>query len=495
MAHYIGLDVGTTTLSSVVLDATTGHLLDHFSVEHRAAATTPVEKARGRAELDIKIVCRLVVQMLSDVVSRMADGGGEIWGIGVTGQMHGVAFLNLDTSPLCPAITWQDRRVAEPLPGSEETTLDRFLSVAGGLQAFKRMGCVPAAGYMGPTLFWLHHNGQLPSPPVTACFVPDATVSFLTGRPPCTDPTDGGSSGIFDIVARQWDWSLIERLGLPRDLFPEVREPGEQAGSLLPKIAKQTGLPSGIPVFVALGDNQASFLGSVREPVRSLSLNMGTGAQVSALVNGFQRLPDLDTRYYPGGRYLLVGAGLFGGRSYAYLRDFFLQVGTDIVGCNGDEMLYDEMTRRAAVVSPGADGLRCVPLFTGSRSDPSLRASFTGITPSNFTPGHLTRALLEGMAEAFNQFYEQMRPHLGRRTHLVGSGNGIRRNHLLAEILAERFYMPLYIPALEEEAATGAALLAAVSVGELEDLDAASELLRYRDCVEPIKHYKNLSVK
>ncbi len=479
MALYIGLDIGTTTLSTVILDAQSGHLLARHTVLHGAGASTPEEKARGRAELDLWKLRSLVTQSLADIVSQIAARATEVRGIGVTGQMHGVAFLRPDATPVRTAITWEDRRADERFPGGHETYLERFIALAGGPDAFARTGCLPATGYLGPTLFWLRQNGLLPPPPTRACFVPDAVVSFLTGLPPYTDPTDGGSSGIFDIVAREWDWSLIARLGLPKEILPEVRETGEQAGGLLPALARQTGLPAGIPVFVALGDNQASFLGSVREPARGLSLTVGTGSQVSALVERFRRLPGLDTRYFPGGRYLLVGAGLFGGRSYAYLRDFFRRVGTSFFGGRGDEELYDRMTQLAAEVPPGAEGLRCSPIFTGTRLDPTVRASFTGLAPHNFTPGHLTRALLEGMAEGFHRFYEEMQPLAGERTHLVGSGNGLRRNRLLAEIVKQRFGLPLYFPALEEEAATGAALTAAVGTGELAKWDAASSLLQY----------------
>jgi len=173
-----------------------------------------------------------------------------------------------------------------------------------------------------------------------------------------------------------------------------------------------------------------------------------------------------------------VGAGLFGGRSYAYLRDFFRQVGIVFFGISGDEELYDEMTQLASAVPSGSEGLRCTPLFTGTRTDPTVRASFMGISPQNFTPAHFTRALLEGIAKGFFDFYKRMKPVIGERAYLVGGGNGIRRNRLLAEILTETFDMPLHIPYHGEEAATGAALLAAVATRELESLDAAAALLR-----------------
>jgi sedoheptulokinase len=474
MALYLGLDVGTTTLSTVILDAETDHLVARSTIMHAADATSPDDRARGRAELDLRKLRALIFQALAQTVAQVRERASQVRAIGVTGQMHGVALLGSDMMPLGHAITWQDRRALEPLPGGNGTILGRFLEEAGGPAAFERMGCLPATGYLGPSLFWLKLHDQLPPSPAVACFIPDAAVSFLTGQPPCTDPTDGGSSGLFDIVSHQWDGDLIARLGLPAAIFPLVREAGEIAGELLPSIAHEVGLPASIPVCVALGDNQASFLGSVREPDSSLLINVGTGSQISALVTGFHRLEGLDTRYFPGGRYLLVGAGLFGGRSYAYLRDFFRQVGNAFYGGHGTEDIYDQMNRLAAAVPAGADGLQCEPLFTGTRVDPTLRASFSGITPGNFTPGHLARALLEGVAEGFYTFYRQMRPLLGARTHLVGSGNGIRRNPLLAEILAQRFDMSLHIPVLEEEAATGAALLAATGMGAFRGLEAAA---------------------
>jgi len=387
MALYIGLDIGTTTLSTVALDVRTGRLLAHNTVANTADATPAVKKAQGWAELDLMKLRNLLLQLLTRTVVQLTSRKGEVCGLGIAGQMHGVALLNPDTTPLRTAITWQDRRVEQQIPGSNETYLERFISLAGGLETFERMGCLPAPGYLGPTLFWLRLNDQLPPPPALACFIPDVAVAFLTGCPPSTDPTDGGSSGIFDIVARQWDWSLIERLGLPGELFPTVQEPGVCAGELLPEVAAQTGLTQGTPVFVALGDNQASFLGSMRQPTQSILLNVGTGGQISALVDGFHRLPGLDTRYFPGERYLLVGAGLFGGRSYGYLRDFFRQVGAIFFVSQKEEELYDMMTQLAAAVPSGSEGLRCSPRFYRHSQESNGARKFYGDYPSQLYSG------------------------------------------------------------------------------------------------------------
>lgn len=478
---YIGLDIGTTTLSAVVLDTDSGALLAHYNTPNIAGLLP----GPGRTELDVAHLQRLTVDCLAGIVARAGIDPAQVRGIGVTGQQHGVAFLDPRGHPVRTAITWQDLRAQEIIPGTSERYLQRFIAQAGGVEAFRRMGCLPAAGFLGVTLFWLRQQNQLPALPFTACFVPEAVVTFLTGAAPNSDPTLAGSSGVFDIVANQWDWAMLDRLGLPASVFAPVGVGGTAAGGLRAEIAAQIGLPAGLPVGVALGDNQASFIGSVREPASSLLLNVGTGGQISARTDEFHFIPGLENRPFPGGHYLLIGGGLFGGRSYAYLLNFFRQTGEQLFEGAATEDLYERMTDLAARVAPGSDGLRCAPFFTGSRVDPSLRASFTGLSPDNFTPGHFARALLEGMAEGFYKFGEQMAPIIGARSPLVGAGNGVRRNRLLAGILAQRFAMPLHIPALAEEAAVGAAISAAVGQGEFATLDeATARLLTYAEVVD-----------
>ena len=478
----IGLDIGTTSLSAVVLDPESGRQAASRTVANRAGSSP----GPGRAELDLSRLYGLTVQCLAELVAQADLAATSIQGIGVTGQQHGVALIGPEASPAGPAITWQDVRVQEPLPGSDRPVLDRFISAAGGREAFRNTGCLPAAGFLGPSLYWLNLQDALPGPPATACFVPDAVVSFLTGATVVCEPTLAGSSGIFDIRANCWDSTLLERLVLPARLFPRIGGAGEVVGGLRRELAEAVGLAEGTPVTVALGDNQASFIGSAPEPGRSLLLNVGTGGQISARTDAFHFIPGLENRPFPGGQYLLIGGGLFGGRSYAYLQRFFQEVGTQFLDSDVVDDLYERMTELAAAVSAGSDGLRCEPFFTGSRTDPGLRASFSGLSPDNFTPAHFARALLEGMAEGFFAFFEQMKPVVGMPPLLVGSGNGVRQNRLLARILAGRFEKPLLLPSHAEEAAVGAAVTASVGLGIFGDLEtAAGALLDYADAIQP----------
>ena len=211
----------------------------------------------------------------------------------------------------------------------------RFISDAGGSEAFGNTGCLPAAGFLGPSLYWLGLQEALPELPVTACFIPDAVVSFLTGATAVCEPTLAASSGIFDIRANRWDSTLLERLKLPARLFPPVGRAGDVVGGLRPEVAEAIGLAAGTPVTVALGDNQASFIGSAPEPARSLLLNVGTGGQISARTDSFYFIPGLENRPFPGGQYLLIG-GRTVRRSFLCLLAALLPAGGHPTSRNGN---------------------------------------------------------------------------------------------------------------------------------------------------------------
>ena len=475
MRLYLGVDVGTTHITALLLDAASGNILASQSLLNASEVTSPADKARGRSEWDAARMVGLTWEAIRRVVGSLADASA-ICGIGVSGQMHGMCLLSGDLKPITPFVGWQDRRGEERIPGSSELYLERMQRLAGDVPRARL-----ATGFMGVTLFWMKESGC--SFPAGACatFLSDMVVSWLTGEPPCADPSNADSSGLFDAATRQWNLPLLEQLGLPVDVLPPLRLAPSAAGGLRAELATQVGMRAGIPVCVSIGDNQASFLGGVADYSRSVALNIGTGGQLSLHIPAYVADDILETRCYPGGGYLLVSAGLCGGRSYAILRDFFRAVGKAFFGARGDEDLYERMNELAASVTSGSEGVICEPLFAGARHDPGRRALWKGLSATNFTPAHLTRSLLEGLVRVFVESYERMRQiGVAGRDVLIGSGNGLRRNPLLAQIAAEGFGMPLRIPVHEEEAAYGAALLAAVGDGQFPSLEAAGRLIRYK---------------
>jgi len=471
---YLGIDIGTTEIAAIALDAATGRAIANTSAPEPA----PHAASPGRSEWDATAMIARALQIGHAAVAATGQAG-EFAGIGVTGQQHGGVLVSVvpgdELRPLGPFIGWQDKRGDEPTADDHSTVA--WLHRQVGAAALARTGCRVASGFLGTTLCWLARQGQLPSTPVRAAFIADLLVAHLCAQALVTDPTNAGGAGLFDAVAGDWDGAMLGALGLPPHLFPPVRPTGAIVGQLATAAATALGLRAGVPVMNGLGDNQASFFGSVGGSTADVLVNVGTGGQVSAIAAGFVRGPLLETRPYLDGTYLLVGGGIVGGRAYALLRDFIRQTGRDCFATEGADDLYPALNALAAAAPPGADGLRCDPRFGGNRYDADQRGAFTGLDERNFTPGHLARALLEGTARVFSDLYGTMLTvGLTPRARLIGSGNGIRRNPLLADLIGDAFGLPLVTPRHTEEAAHGAALLAAVATGEITMVEATARL-------------------
>jgi sedoheptulokinase len=292
------------------------------------------------------------------------------------------------------------------------------------------------------THFWNLHNGRVPE--------------------------DAASLGCFDLKGLRFRTEAAEQLEMSPKIFPRpaLDYPALGAG------------PGGAPVFVALGDNQASLLGAVRELSRSVHVNIGTGSQISMFAQRYVPAPGIDVRPFPFGGHVLVGAGLCGGRAYSLLHDFFERA-LRLFTPGAADAVWEAMNAVTPESLPNPRRLVVDTRFQGTRSDPSIRGSISNLAPETFTPEHLIVGLREGMAAELFGHYQSFGAAARNVDTLVGSGNGIRLNPELRRTFELKFAMPMRAPRHREEAACGAARLAGVAGGLLADLGAAGQLIRY----------------
>ena len=264
----------------------------------------------------------------------------------------------------------------------------------------------------------------------------------LSGRTaPRLTPSMAASLGLFD--GTDFDRKAVRRAGLPEQLLPEVSEEAELGGGRL-------------RVFAALGDNQASFLGAGQGRLDAPLVNIGTGSQFSFFTKERLTVPGLETRPFPGG-WLLTGAPLCGGRSFALLERFFRQTAELVTGTPCPSA-YPAMLR--ALEAPMPDDVpQFRTTFAGTRQDPAERAVLSGLDEENFAPVPLLHALLRGMADELSACYRAtLKAGCAPAGRLLGSGNGLRRNPALQRAVERSFGLPLTLAAVPEEAACGAAL-------------------------------------
>jgi len=426
---YLGLDIGTTTVSAVVVEE--GAVID--ALTHNTNAFLPTGHSWEKIQ-DPNLLRNMALEVVDALLSRHP----QICRIGITGQMHGIVYLDASGTPVSPLYIWQDGRGDLPMDDAE--TYAACLSRITGHSL--------STGYGLVTHFYNQKNGLIPENATVFCTIHDYIAMVLAGLSrPVTEASDAASFGLFDVRGGRFDVSALQIAGIDTNLLPQL--------AANPCI----GSYRNIPVSVAIGDNQASFLGATSGRTDAMLVNMGTGGQFSVFTPEYASCPGLETRPFPGGGYLLVGASLCGGRAYALLEQFFRSTAEAITG-NAADCCYDAMARLLQDGEMPEDLPFLSPLFQGTRQEPCLRGSLTGLSTENFTPRHLIWAFLMGMAEELYGMYRQC-PTPEHPLPLIGSGNGLRKNVYLQQCFSRLFGQPLLMSTCNEEAATGAALFAA----------------------------------
>ena len=437
---YLGIDIGTTKVAAVIADGER-RLLAVESHAHGADLPAPP----GRAEQD---AAALLEAAWAAVRALPPDLRRQVRAVGLTGQMHGVVILDEAGEAISPLVTWQDGRCLE----------GGFLD-----ELSARTGCVLRTGFGCATLAWLKRHGSMPEGAAAASTIHDLAAARLCGSArPVTDPTDAASWGLFDLPDLFWNADAVAAAGVDLALLPPVDACGSRAGEVSAERAARLGIPAGVPVAVAIGDNQASLLATLRDPEREVALTLGTGGQVSvvlaadAAIDWHERPVTFEYRPYPGGRFAVVGASLCGGAAWAWLAEAVASWMGDV---GAPALARDDLFAKLnALGLAAADSLIVRPHFLGERHDPHRRGAIEGIDLGNFRLGSVARGLARGILVNLRDMLPPWA--LAGRERVVGSGNALRLSPLLQRMAEETFGLPLVLTEGREEAALGAAILA-----------------------------------
>ncbi|MDR3313068.1 MAG: hypothetical protein LBS96_01265 [Oscillospiraceae bacterium] len=432
---YLGLDIGTTSISAVVLSPEGGAPLYARTIPNAGGLPSARSYERTQDPLRIRSDCFALA------AEAMAQTPG-VRGVGLTGQMHGLLYLDASGAPCSPLYTWEDESGNELLPGGDAT-------YAGALQALTHYPV--ASGFGCVTLHAHASQGKIPPGAAQICTIHDYIAMALCGlQRPVMHTSDAASFGLFDLHAQRFDAAAIQKAGLPAALFPAVT-----------KQAQALGHYRGIPVHVAIGDNQASFLGAAAQPEESVLVNFGTGSQLSMTTPWLppeEIAPGAELRPLGGDQFLYVGSALCGGRAWAALAAVPLSNQQDLRqdAKRDREAAYARLDALVRDLNPPPPGEALVvdTRFAGTRQNPGLRGGIQNLGLENFTPRHLAWGVLFGMAEELHQFYRASGLVRGR---LIGAGNALRKNAALRLAVEQTFGLPLHIPPATEEAACGAA--------------------------------------
>jgi xylulokinase len=265
-----------------------------------------------------------------------------------------------------------------------------------------------------------------------------------------------------------------------------VKPSGAVVGEVGLGAAESLGLPAGTPVVTGTGDAPSGLLGAGIVDPATMLVSLSTGAQVMVPDDDFH--PDLAGRTHaycsalepapghPG--WYQMGATLVAGMAMRWLRDEMLQL--------PPAGAYERMTGWAAKSPLGARGLLFLPYLVGERSphkDPRARGAFLGLA-AHHDHGDVVRAVMEGVTFACRDAFAALRETGARPERVVMAGGG-SRSPFWRQMVADVFGLPVFALTTSDQAAMGAALLAAGGVLGLDPVETAQRWSRYGPATEP----------
>ncbi|MEO1019073.1 MAG: glycerol kinase GlpK [Pseudomonadota bacterium] len=472
--HILAIDQGTTSSRAIVFDA---------AGKIRATAQRELQQffpESGWVEHDPEHIWADTVAVCRDALREAGLGAGEIAAIGITNQRETtVLWERASGRPVHKAIVWQDRRTA---PRCREMT-------EAGLEDHVRShtGLVIDAYFSGTKLAWLLDNvagaraaaekGELAFGTID-CFL---LWRLTGGAVHATDVSNACRTMLFDIHRRDWDDTLLQELGIPREILPQVMDNSAAFGETETSLFGQA-----IPIAGMAGDQQAATFGQTCFTPGMLKSTYGTGC--------FALLNTGDTPVLSRNKLLTtIAYGLEGKLTYAIEGSIFM-AGAAVQWVRDGLGVISHAAESEAVAHavPDTGGVYVVPAFTGLGApywDPDARGAILGLSRDS-SAAHIVRATLESVTYQTADLMRAMADDLdGAGSDLemqtLRVDGGMVANDWVCQCLADILDRTVERPEVIETTALGAAYLAGLQVGLFSSRDALSDIWRLDKRFEP----------
>jgi len=434
--------------------------------DHRARIVSVAQKEHrhyfprpGWVEHDPQEIWRNVRTVVAEALEKAKLSPRDLSAVGITNQRETTVLWDRATgAPVHNAINWEDTRT---------DMLCRQLARDHGQDRFRETTGLPASTYFsGPKVRWLldHIPGlrkRADEGEVLFGTMDSWLMWNLCGRH-VTDVTNASRTLLMDLETLDWDDELLDVLGIPAAMLPEIRPSSEFYG-------EASGPLDGVPIGSVLGDQHAALVGQTCFKPGEAKCTYGTGSFL-LLNTGDRPIVSssglLTTLGYQLGSarptYALEGSIAVTGALVQWFRDNVGLIGS-----------APEIETLALTVEDNG-GCYFVPAFSGLfaphwRSD--ARGVIAGLT-GYINKGHLARAVLEATAWQTREVVEAMNADSGSGLSELRVDGGMTANNLLMQFLAGVLDVPVMRPIVAETVSLGAAYAAGLAVGFWPDTDS-----------------------
>jgi sugar (pentulose or hexulose) kinase/phosphoglycerate dehydrogenase-like enzyme/ribulose-5-phosphate 4-epimerase/fuculose-1-phosphate aldolase/putative sterol carrier protein len=479
---FLGIDLGGSGARCVLVNPASGAVVS--AQGHWAFAAAPGTSGTGY-DIDLDEVWDIVGRTCREALHNAQIAASGVAAMAVSAMRFSTVVLDNDGESLL-AVDNRDARAAAEYFDIVATMAEEALQATGSW---------PLPLHASARLLWLKAQHPERFKRIDTVFGLGDWLNFKLSGVRTIDATQASATGLFRLEGREWCWPLVDKLGLPHDVFPPVTVAGRTLGALTDAAAAHLGLAAGTTVAMGGADTQCSLVGGGVIAPGEVAAVAGTTAPVQLVL----AQPTFDvtgktlaTYHIVPGRWVLESNGGSMGYSLSLMA----------------RMLYPEapepelrLFAEAAESEPGAAGM----LSTFGAEVMNMRAPsmpLGQLTLSHMAGGddalprrHLARAVAEGCACGIRANIEQL------HTVLAGNPNstvadtitlcgGISRSTVFSQLVADISARPVLVPPSHQTSALGAAICAAVASGALADFDSACEaLVGPHQCFEPQREH------
>lgn len=269
---FLGIDIGTSGVKSVVVDET-GIVRDTSHVPLEVQRPNPLWSEQTPTDW-----WAATNKAVTGIDSKLRGG---ILSIGLTGQMHGATVLNADGKALRPAILWNDGRSAK-----ECADLEELVPNLGEITGNRAM-----PGFTAPKLLWLKRHEPDVFKQIAKILLPKDYVRLRMTGDYATDVSDAAGTLWLNTKKRQWSKSVLSACGLGIEQMPKLHEGPEITGQLRSELAEAWGMEC-VPVVAGGGDNAAGAVGSGVVQKGEGFLSLGTSGVIFLADDAYRPHPE-----------------------------------------------------------------------------------------------------------------------------------------------------------------------------------------------------------
>jgi xylulokinase len=436
----IGIDSGTQSTKTLVVDAKNGKVLGSASAAYDLIPNLPP----GAKEQHPQTWRDAALKTIRQALKQAGAKSGEVKAIGVSGQQHGFVPLDAQGEVIRPAKLWCDTSTA--------TECDEIMEKIGGFKATVReIGNAVLPGFTASKILWLKKNEPKNFARLASVLLPHDYLNFwLTGEK-VMEYGDASGTALLDVRRRKWSRAALDAIDPELEgKLPPLISSDRPAGLLQPATAKSLGLGPDVVVSAGGGDNMMGAIGTGNTSPGVITASFGTSGTIYACAGK----PVVD----PRGE---IAAFCDSTNQWLpLLCTMNVTVATEMVR-NDFGLDHDKFTATAAKAPPGSDGLMLLPYLEGERTPnvPAGTGVYFGVNTRTFTAEHFARATMEGVTLGMNYGLRRLRELGVEPTQIRATGGGAK-SKLWRQIMADIFNAEVVTLKVSEGAAYGAALQA-----------------------------------